>query len=290
MVHVGLSLMIEEPFRQAALPLFEQGVVDALEHSFEVGWGRQPRPDWAEALLEHYAAAGRLWGHGVTMSPFSAQAPHQDTWLARVREECQRWPHRGVSEHYGFMVAGTLDGGAPLPLPPGPATIAVGIRALQRLAETTGTPVGLENLALALGPADVQAQGPLLHTVLDAVDGYLVLDLHNLYCQLDNYGGDAQTLLESFPLSRVRCIHLSGGSWSHPEVDGGPRRFRRDTHDGDVPEPVFELLAQALPSCPALEFVVLERLGFTIDGPAAAERYRDDFMRCRALVQEHAHG
>lgn len=39
MVHVGLSLMIEEPFRRAVLPLFEDGLVDALEHGFEIGWG-----------------------------------------------------------------------------------------------------------------------------------------------------------------------------------------------------------------------------------------------------------
>ncbi|MEM7156693.1 MAG: DUF692 family multinuclear iron-containing protein [Myxococcota bacterium] len=290
MVHVGLSLMIEEPFRRAVLPLFEEGVVDALEHSFEVGWGRQPRPDWAEALIDHYAAAGRLWGHGVTMSPFSVEAPEQPTWLSRVREACERWAHRGVSEHYGFMVAGELDGGAPMPLPTGPAAEAVGIRALRRLAKTTGTPVGLENLAFALGPADVEAQGPLLTTVLDAVDGYLVLDLHNLHCQLENYGGDAIALLESLPLARARCIHVSGGSWSEPQAQGVARRFRRDTHDGDVPERVFELLAQALPRCPALEFVVLERLGFTIDGSMGAERVRDDFMRCRALVQDHEHG
>lgn len=288
MVHVGLSLMIEEPFRRAVLPLFEDGLVDALEHGFEIGWGRHPLPDWAEALLDHYADAGRLWGHGVTMSPFSVHAPHQEVWLERVVEACRRRPYVGVSEHFGFMVAGSLDGGAPLPLPPGPATVRVGIAALRRLAAATHTSVGLENLALALGKADVRAQGPLLAEVLDAVDGYLVLDLHNLHCQAVNFAIDPLELLHAQPLSRVRCIHVSGGSWSEPVVDGRARRFRRDTHDDDVPAAVHELLRAALPRCPALELVVLERIGFTIEGPEADLRLRRDFTRLRAAVREHA--
>lgn len=291
MVHVGLSLMIEEPFRLAVLPLLEQGVVDALEHSFEIGWGRHALPDWAEALLEHYAAAGRLWGHGVTMSPFSVEAPKREAWLRGIEQECRRRRYVGVSEHYGFMVAGSLDGGAPLPLPPGPATVATGAAALCQLAEVTGTPVGLENLALALGEADVIGQGPMLGEVLERVDGYLLLDLHNLYCQAINFGVDAHVLLDGYPLARVRAMHMSGGSWSNASVAGHTRRFRRDTHDGDVPEPVHELLLYALPRCPALEVVVLERLGFTLEGPDDGARLRDDFMRMRSAVQEHlGHG
>jgi uncharacterized protein (UPF0276 family) len=286
MIHVGLSLMIEEPFRLAVLPLLEAGLVDALEHSFEIGWGRHPLPDWADALLDHYAHAGRLWGHGVTMSPFSVQAPHHDQWLERVAVECRRRPYVGVSEHFGFMMAGPMNGGAPLPVPPSPASVRVGVAALQRLAAATGTPVGLENLALALGEADVRAQGPLLAEVLDAVDGYLLLDLHNLHCQAVNFAADPLALLETYPLARVRCMHVAGGTWSEPRVDGRARGFRRDTHDDDVPAAVHELLRAALPRCPALELVVLERIGSTIEGPDAAARLRDDFARVRAAVQE----
>lgn len=283
--------MLEEPFRLAALPLLEQGVVDGLEHSFEIGWGRQTPPDWAEALLEYYAEAGRLWGHGVTMSPFSVRAPHREAWLQRVAAECRRRRYRGVSEHFGFMVAGQANGGAPLPVPPGPVAAKVGIASLGRLAEITGTSVGLENLALALSVADVRGQGPLLTEVLEAVGGYLLLDLHNLYCQAVNFGLDARELLGTYPLERVQVIHLSGGSWSEPRAEGRARRFRRDTHDGDVPDAVHGLLHEVLPRCPAVELVVLERLGFTLQGSEAAAGFREDFMRVRATVQERCgHG
>jgi uncharacterized protein (UPF0276 family) len=278
--------MLEAPFRAATLPLFEGGLVDALEYSFEIGWATGTLPEWAAALLDHYASEGRLWGHGVTMSPFSVHAPHQAEWLSRVASECRARRYRGVSEHFGFMVAGELDGGAPLPVPAGPATRRVGIDALGRLADSTGTPVGLENLALALCEGDVWDQGPLLCDVLDGVDGgYLVLDLHNLWCQAVTWDVPAEDLLATYPLARARCIHVSGGSWSDPIVGDRVRRFRRDTHDGDVPEPVHALLETAVARCPGLEVVVLERLGATLVGEDAARRLQDDFRRVREIAE-----
>lgn len=276
--------MLEAPFRAATLPLFAEGLVDALEYSFEIGWAADPLPEWAAALLDHYAAEDRLWGHGVTMSPFSVHAPHQHAWLSRVAAECRARRYRGVSEHFGFMVAGELDGGAPLPVPPGAGARRVGKDALRRLRDATATPVGLENLALALGEADVWSQGPFLGEVLDGVDGYLVLDLHNLWCQAVTWAVPADELLTTYPLARVRCIHVSGGSWSDPVVGAHTRRFRRDTHDDDVPEPVHVLLEQAMSKCSCVELVVLERIGSTITGDAAAARLRDDFHRIRDVA------
>lgn len=276
---VGLSLMLDDAFRQTALPLFEDGAVDALEYSFELGWAR-PRPAWADALLQHYGDAGRLWGHGVTYSPLSSDsAERQDAWLTRVRGECGRLALAGVSEHYGFMGSAGLDVGAPLPPPPLPEVAELGTRALAALADASGVPVGIENLALALSPQDVYAQPRLIAQMLDAVDGYLVLDLHNLWCQAINFDLDPVTVLERYPLERVRVVHVSGGSWS----THGAHRFRRDTHDAEVPEPVLGLVPGVLSRCSNLEVVILEQLGPSLADPTRAATYRDDFFRLREL-------
>ncbi|MBX7082900.1 MAG: DUF692 domain-containing protein [Nannocystaceae bacterium] len=275
-VPIGLSLMLEDAWREAALPLFERGDVDALEWSFDQAW-RRPLPSWAAALLDHYAAADRLWGHGVTMSPGSVDAgDRHEAWLQRLQHELPQRRLRGVSEHFGFMVAGAIDLGAPLPLPDGPGARAVLRRNLARLAAVAGVPVGIENLALALCRDDAWQQGPMLADVLAHVDGYLVLDLHNLWCQLVNFELDPLATLQRYPLQRARCIHVSGGSW------WGEARFRRDTHDDEIPEPVLALLQQAVPLCPALEVVVIERLGETLVGhPDALQR---DLERVRARL------
>lgn len=278
-MQVGLSLMLGDAFRQTALPLFEAGVVDAIEYSFELGWAR-PRPAWAEALLQHYGSAERLWGHGVSFSPMSADSSeHHRGWLARVAEDCAALELQGVSEHYGFMGTDGSDVGAPLPPPPLPEVAGVCSEALQALAAASGVCVGLENLALALSPADVDAQPKLIAQILDAVDGYLVLDLHNLWCQAINFELDPVALLERYPLHRARVVHVSGGSWS----THGATRFRRDTHDARVPDPVLALLPEALQRCPALEVVILEQLGPTLADPQAAAGYREDFAKVREV-------
>lgn len=289
-VHVGLSLMPDDGYRAAVLPLFEDGHVDAIEWSFDQCWGASGTPGWASALLDHYAAAGRLWGHGVSFSGGSVVgAGRHGPWLERLAHEVALRPLRGISEHVGFMVAGDLDLGAPLPLPAGPGARAVLRRNLAAIAAVAGVPVGLENLALAFDRAECWAQGPMLADVLAATDGYLVLDLHNLWCQLANYDLDADAVLGTYPLERVRTIHVAGGTWW--SVPGAAeRKFRRDTHDGAVPPEVLALLALAVPRCPALEVVVLERLGDTVRAPDAAARLREDFAAVRRVVEGAGRG
>lgn len=277
-IDVGISLMLDDGSRDAVLPLFEAGEVDAIEWSFDLARRERGEPEWARALLDHYAAAGKLWGHGVMLSPGSVDArARHDEWLARVHDECATRSYRGVSEHFGFMCAGELDGGAPLPLPGGSGARTVLTRSLRRLADATGTAVGLENLALALGEADVWSQATLLTEVLADTDGYLVLDVHNLWCQLVNFALDRDRVLAGYPLDRVRCIHVAGGTWW--PTDGGV--FRRDTHDDDVPDEVLALLATVVPRCAALELVVLERIGGSIRDATAGERLRRDFLRIK---------
>ncbi|MGB8698592.1 MAG: DUF692 family multinuclear iron-containing protein, partial [Thermosynechococcaceae cyanobacterium] len=245
---VGLSLMPQADFFQAAEPLLASGAVDVLEWSFDMGWGAVTLPDWVPEILAHYSQRDRLLGHGVSYSLLSAQRDSSH-WLACLQAECQQYRYRQISEHFGWMAAGDFYQSAPLPLPLRPETLQLGQQRLQSLAATAQVPVGLENLAFAFGLPDVLEQGTFLDQLLEPVDGFLLLDLHNLYCQMHNFRQSAVELLARYPLNRVRELHLSGGSWTeHSEG-----RIRRDTHDHPVPEPVFELLAIALQQCPQVE-------------------------------------
>lgn len=273
----GLSLMPEPDWAAAAWPLFEAGEVDALEWSFDTRWDSVP--EWVAPLLDEYAAAGRLTGHGVTFSPFSARfTPRQADWLARLTREVARRRYTRVSEHFGCTTAGDLVDGAPLPVPFREDVLRVGRDRLARLADAAGVPVGLENLALAFSRQDALDQGPFLEELLAPVNGFLVLDLHNLYCQSVNFGVPLVELMERYPLKRARTLHVSGGS----TVDG----IRRDTHDGAVPDAVIEALPRALAACPHADTVILERLGgtFANDVPGALVA---EFRRVRAIVSEH---
>ncbi len=283
---VGLSLMTEDDFRVAAAPLFAGGEVDMLEWSFDAG--RRPAPAWAEALLDHYAGEGRLFGHGVHYSPFSARwEARQQSWLDALGRELSRRPYARVSEHYGFMTAGPYVRGAPLPVPRDRASLQIGRERLDRLravlASAGSCPLGLENLALAWSRDEALAHGGFLDDVLTGHDDFIVLDVHNLYCQAENFGLSPDELLATFPAARVGELHVSGGSvlraWP-----GRRDEVRCDTHDDAVPARVFDLLERALARFPNVRAVVFERLGGTIRTVEDAEALRADFRQTKALA------
>ncbi len=277
-IHAGIALFAAEELRVAASPLFQAGVIDALEWTVDLGW-TEPLPDWVTALLDHYGAEGRLYGHGVTLSPTTAGDP-DPAWLERLARDPFRYRH--VTEHWGFSRGRRLAINAPLPLVASEAVVASTTRALRALAAAARVPVGLENLALAMSEHDVLAQPAMLAQVLDAIDGVLLLDLHNVWCQAVNYRRDPRELVARYPLARVRELHVAGGSWS-TTADGG--RFRRDTHDALAPDEVLELVAWTIPRCPALEVVILERLPTAIDDHDA---WRAEVTRLAAVVQRAA--
>lgn len=284
-MYAALSVMDADVFAAAATPLLEAELVDALVWSADVGFGRT-LPDWCESLLDHFAGAGRLSAHGVGYSPFSAGfTARQKTWLEHLAHEVSRRRYVRLSEHVGFTTGGPFDKGAPMPPPWCDATIDTARAHLARLADAShGLPLGLENLALAFSATDVDAQGPLLDALTRGGESFVVLDLHNLYCQAVNFGRDPLALLATHPLSRVKEIHLSGGRWSYPVTDPERRAFRRDTHDGAVPDRVFALLDIALAHCPAVEMVVLEALPISLGTEPARERFRADFRRMREVI------
>ncbi len=273
--------------RIAQLPLFAEGVVDAVEVVLDQAV-EGSLPAWLGALCDHYAAAGALYGHGVHFSLLSAEeSAHQRRLLRGFSRELSARPYRHVSEHFGFMTLPGFRRGAPLPVPFTTSALALGRERLARIAEACGVPVGLENLALAMSRDEARRHGDFLDALLDGTDQFLLLDLHNLHCQAMSFSIDPIDLLDSMPLERVREIHVSGGTTYRPTVDPS-RPFRRDTHDHDVPEQVFELMAPALDRCPSLEVVFLERLGGTFADEASMERYRADFHRLRGIVAGHA--
>jgi uncharacterized protein (UPF0276 family) len=275
----------EDDLRIAQLPLFADGLVEAIEWTLDAEFDGSV-PDWLEALLDHYGAAGALYAHGVQFSPLSALLEaRQSRWLERVSRALGLRPYRHLSEHFGFTTVPGLARGTPLPVPFVPGAVAIGRDRLRLLQEAaSGAPVGLENLALALSRDDVCVHGEFLDQLLAPTDGFLLLDLHNLYCQAQNFDVPADELLRAMPLHRVREIHVSGGSWSTRGSKVGARPFRRDTHDGAIPSDVFSMLAFALPRCARLEVVFVERLGQTLRQSGDVALYREDYQRVRAIV------
>ncbi|WP_426489628.1 DUF692 family multinuclear iron-containing protein [Hymenobacter sp. 102] len=286
-VLAALACNLDTDILTAALPLLAEGRVEALEWSFDVLSQTEQLPAWFAQLLDTYSTGGRLLGHGVFYSLLSGRwQPAQQQWLQQLRTVTQQLPFAHVSEHFGFFTGQHFHAGAPLPVPYTTATLRLGQDRMQRLAQAGQCPVGLENLAFAYSVAEVQQHGEFLGKLLEPVNGFIILDLHNLYCQLHNFSASFDELLGSYPLDRVREIHISGGSWA-PAPTAPAGRVRRDTHDAAVPEEVFHLLEQAMPRCHNLRYVVLEQLGTALTTPASHRSFRRDFRRMARLVEQH---
>ena len=282
MPYSGLALMPQSTFLNAALPLFDSGEVEAIEWSFDTGW-KNGTEDWLTSIVTEYSEAGRLTGHGVHFSLLSAiWTPRHQSWLDRLKQESEKYDYLHITEHFGFITAGDFHRSAPLPVPLTPQTLAIGQNRVKRLADVLSCPLGVENLALALSEQDVLDHPKFIEQIVDPIDGFLLLDLHNLYCQLHNFSLSPTDVLQHYPLHRVREIHVSGGSWAEAPSSADP--IRRDTHDDAVPLEVFALLEYVVPQCPNLKVVFLERLGNTIQSPEDADQFRRDFMQMKAIV------
>lgn len=259
--------------------------------SMDIGWAMgDALPLWLDRILERFSSLGRLYGHGVMFSPLtSCWDDVQTRWIKAFEREVKKRHYRHITEHFGFMRAGKALDGCPLPVPFTPGSLKAGQNRIQLLASLAGEhcAIGLENLALAMGLQDVYDQPKFLRKLIQPLglkSGCLLLDVHNLYCQIWNWQLNPEEIMKQYPLEYVRTIHVSGGSFAHTRADPS-RPFRRDTHDGSVPDEIIQvLLPMALRLCPNVEIVVFERLGNTIRNDADVQEWREDFKKIRDVV------
>ncbi|NID11279.1 multinuclear nonheme iron-dependent oxidase [Fibrivirga algicola] len=281
-----LACNLETNLILAALPLFEAERVAALEWSFDALYAHEQLPDWFTELLTTYSEADRLVGHGVFFSLLSGRwTSEQQAWLIRLRALSREFRFDHITEHFGFMTGADFHKGAPINVPCTAVTLALGQDRLSRIQDACRCPVGLENLAFAYSLDDVKRQGDFLRQLIEPVNGFIILDLHNLYCQSKNFNLDLTALLDLYPLDRVREIHISGGSWAEVEIEPG-RHIRRDTHDDAVPDDIFNWLSTAIDRCPNLGYVVLEQLGAGLTTGSERLAFQADFDRMDVIVQQ----
>ncbi len=286
LIYSSIACNLDADILSAALPLFAAEKVDAIEWSFDTLFHFRNIPDWFPELLRAFGQEGRLIGHGVFFSLFSGRwSAEQHDWLQRLERMSADFRFDHITEHFGFMTGADFHKGAPISIPFTPATLAIGQDRLKRIFNACRCPVGLENLAIAYSLDEVKKHGEFLDRLVEPVNGFIILDLHNLFCQLHNFEVDFEKIIGLYPLDRVREIHISGGSWDDSPLLPG-KQIRRDTHDDAVPEAVFDLLERAIPRCPQLKYVVLEQLGIGLSTEASREQYRQDFFRMRRIVQQ----
>ena len=283
----SIACNLDADILAAALPLFEAEKVHAIEWSFDTLFNHQNIPDWFVELLKAFSDENRLIGHGVFFSLFSGKwLKEQAFWLAHLRKVASEFQFDHITEHFGFMTGEDFHKGAPISIPFTTSTLALGRDRLKRIQDACRCPVGLENLAFSYSLEEVKKHGDFLNQLVEPINGFIILDLHNLYCQIHNFDMPFEDIIGYYPLERVREIHISGGSWE-PVLSNPHRQVRRDTHDDSVPKEVFDLLKKTLPLCPNLKFVVLEQLGSGLNTEGSRQQFQEDFYALDQLIETY---
>jgi len=219
-------------------------------------WMKKPRRE--VRALRTLGEACPVVLHGVAMglaSSLPVERSRLDA-MARVVEEALP---SGWSEHLAFVRAGGYEVGHLAAPPRTQASVEGAIANIALAARVVGAAPAVENIATLVDPpASSLDECAWTRAIVDGSNAPMLLDLHNLYANAENFGVPATELLHAMPLARVGMIHLAGGRWI--TAPSGDRRLL-DDHLHDVPDPVYALLEEVASLVPGPLTVLLERDG-----------------------------
>lgn len=211
-----------------------------------------PAVDWLEVVSENYMVEGGkplyyldrvrerypLVMHGVSMS-IGGSDPLDRDYLRQLKDLARRIEPRWISDHLCWT---GLDGTQLhdlLPLPYTEEAVAHVAGRVQQVQEYLGCRILLENVSSYVTYRhSAMTEWELLRAVAEQADCLILLDINNVYVSAMNHGFDPGAYLQGIPAERVYQFHLAGHSRNGDIVV--------DTHDHDVPDPVWRLYAEAV--------------------------------------------
>jgi uncharacterized protein (UPF0276 family) len=191
------------------------------------------------ALRERYA----LSIHGVGLSIGSMQPLDRDH-LARLKVLCDRYRPASFSEHLAWSSHDGVYFNDLLPLPYMAKTLTRVAEHIDAVQTTLGRTMLLENPSTYLRLAEsTMPEVEFLAEVSKRTGCGLLLDVNNVFVSARNGGTSPLSYLESFPLERVKEIHLGG---HHEEADGAGAPLLIDAHGSPIADAVWALYAQVI--------------------------------------------
>jgi uncharacterized protein len=191
------------------------------------------------ALRQRYA----LSVHGVGLSIGSMQPLDRDH-LARLRLLCDRYVPESFSEHLAWSSHNDVYFNDLLPLPYTQLTLARVAEHIDEVQTALGRVMLLENPTTYV--CFLESTMPEVDFLAEASKRTgcgLLLDVNNVFVSAKNHGTQPLSYLDSFPLDRVREIHLGG----HDEaVDDAGAPLLIDAHGSPVADAVWALYADVI--------------------------------------------
>jgi len=211
-----------------------------------------PAVDWFEILTENYMVDGgkplyyldRIRSlypvvmHGVSLSIGSTE-PLNDKYLADLKALVARVEPEWVSDHLCWTGVAGANLHDLMPLPYTEEAIQHVAARVQQVQDYLDRQILLENVSSYVTYRDSElTEWEFLSAVAEEADCLILLDVNNIFVSSHNHGFDPNHYLDGVPADRIRQFHLAGHSYNGDLII--------DTHDHDVPDPVWELYAGAV--------------------------------------------
>lgn len=181
---------------------------------------------------------------GGTIRPDPAQLTLLQRTIARLDSP---WS----SEHLSFNSTTEFSTGFFLPPRQTAAGVATAVQNIRDLQAALSVPIAVETGVNYLRPRpDEMPDGAFVAAVVETANCGLLLDLHNIFANALNGRQSVEAFLAQLPLDRIWEIHLAGGF----DMEG----FWLDAHSGAIPNPLFELASQVVPTLPNLKAIIFE--------------------------------
>ncbi|MCC3775950.1 DUF692 domain-containing protein [Streptomyces sp. UNOB3_S3] len=213
----------------------------------------EPRTD-RRRVLDEIAERYPIVLHGVSLSIGSTD-PLDLGYLRRLKRLADAVDTPWVSDHVcwtGVLGVHTHD---LLPLPFTEESLRHVVRRARTVQEALERPLVLENPSSYVEfRASTLTEWEFLGRLAEEADCGLLLDVNNVHVSAVNHGYDPEEYLKALPHDRVAHMHLAG------HTDHGTHLI--DTHDAEVPDPVWGLY----------------RLAVELTGGAATVIERDDSL------------
>lgn len=203
--HAGVGISLRQPHYDAILASDRR--VDWLEIQPENFMGTGGRPARAlEQCLERWTVVP----HGVALS-IGGPDPLAEEYLAPLEKLLARVDPPYFSEHICYSSAHGVQFHDLLPLPFTDEAVHHVAKRARQVVDRLERPIVLENISFyAVMPGSTMTQGQFITSLLDEIDGGLLLDVNNVYVNATNHGRDVHEVLDELPLERTRQIHLAG--------------------------------------------------------------------------------
>ena len=196
----------------------------------------------AVAALERLRSDYPVALHGVGLSLAGAD-PLDEGHLRRVKGLVERIQPALVSEHLAWSVVGGAYLNHLLPLPYDAVRLEATSRRIERIQETLGRRILVENPARYLRFRGSPIPEPEFLLELSRRTGCgILLDVNNVYVSARNFDEDPGEYLDAMKAGAIGEIHLAG----HATNDADGRAVLIDDHGSRVAEAVWDLYRSAL--------------------------------------------